>query len=440
MVHPDLGKCPRDRHLFGPGPKRILALDGGGVRGAITVAFLERIEQILDKRAGHEVRLGDYFDLVGGTSTGAIIAGALALGHRVSQVRQFYEERAHLAFKRQKWHLPYLKPKFDGRGLRAEIERVIGDCTLGDEQRLVTGLCIVTKRLDTGSPWILTNSPRAPYWETPVPDPATGKPHYIGNKHYRLSNLVRASTAAPHFFDPELLPITEGKDPLPHFVAAPFDQPLLARMLQAGLEYLGQRARPFKQLDGYGLFIDGGVSPYGNPSIALLLVASLTAFGLNWRLTPNDLALVSIGTGTFRPHISYNSLRFFGFPKLAFHALMSVMSDAEALTLTQMQWLGECASPWTINSEIKKLVGDGPTRGKLFRFFRYDIRLELDWIKQKLGVQLSTRDLDRFRAMDDPGVVEPLHALAHAAAEYQVKPEDWTNVFPPSIEHTNESS
>ena len=36
----------RDRHLFGPGPKRILSLDGGGVRGAISVAFLERIEKM----------------------------------------------------------------------------------------------------------------------------------------------------------------------------------------------------------------------------------------------------------------------------------------------------------------------------------------------------------------------------------------------------------
>jgi hypothetical protein len=431
MVHPDLRKCPRDRHLFGPGPKRILALDGGGVRGAITVAFLERIEQILDKCAGHEVRLADHLDLIGGTSTGAIIAGALALGHRVSQIREFYEERAYLAFKRQRWHIPYLKPKFDARGLRAEIERIVGDCALGDEERLVTGLCIVAKRLDTGSPWILTNSRCAPYWETPVPDPKTGKPPYIGNKHYRLSNLVRASTAAPHFFDPELLPIMEGKNPLPHFVAAPFDQPFFARILQAGLEYLRLRERPLTELDGYGLFIDGGVTPYNNPSIALLMVAAVAAFGLKWRLTPDDLTLVSIGTGAFRPRMSYEKLRFFGFPKLAFHALMSVMSDAETLTLTQMQWLGECASPWTINSEIKKLIGDGPPQGKLFRFFRYDIRLELAWIKEKLRIQLSAKDLDRFRAMDDPGIVEPLHALAHAAAEYQVKAEDWESLFPP---------
>ena len=59
----------RDRHLFGPGPKRVLALDGGGVRGALTVAFLERIEALLSERDGKEVRqevyYGDFRDLGG---------------------------------------------------------------------------------------------------------------------------------------------------------------------------------------------------------------------------------------------------------------------------------------------------------------------------------------------------------------------------------------
>src|SRR5919108_1042611 len=80
--------CERDMHLFCPGPKRILALDGGGVRGAISVAFLERIEALLSEHQGRPVRLGDYFHLVGGTSTGSIIAGALALGYRAEQVRE----------------------------------------------------------------------------------------------------------------------------------------------------------------------------------------------------------------------------------------------------------------------------------------------------------------------------------------------------------------
>src|SRR5258707_10375822 len=94
--------CDRDMHLFCGGPKRILSLDGGGVRGAISVAFLERIEEIFSQHqrqvasevlkakeiagAGteqladirrqletHTIRLSDRFDLVGGTSTGAVI-------------------------------------------------------------------------------------------------------------------------------------------------------------------------------------------------------------------------------------------------------------------------------------------------------------------------------------------------------------------------------
>ena len=72
---------------------------------------------------------------------------------------------------------------------------------------LITGFCIITKRMDTGSPWIISNNPRAPYWED-------GKNH-IGNKSYPLVNLVRASTAAPHFFDPELLPISQNEAALP---------------------------------------------------------------------------------------------------------------------------------------------------------------------------------------------------------------------------------
>jgi uncharacterized protein len=63
-----------------PGPKRILSLDGGGIRGNITVGFLEHIEMIVRGRIGSDARLADYFDVIGGTNTGAIIATMLALG------------------------------------------------------------------------------------------------------------------------------------------------------------------------------------------------------------------------------------------------------------------------------------------------------------------------------------------------------------------------
>src|ERR1700675_2275655 len=101
MERPD--SCSRDRHLFGPGKKRILALDGGGVRGALSIAFLERLEKILTEIEGRPVRLCDWFDLIGGTSTGAIIAAALALGYRVADIRTFYEQLAPKIFKKSFW-------------------------------------------------------------------------------------------------------------------------------------------------------------------------------------------------------------------------------------------------------------------------------------------------------------------------------------------------
>src|SRR5437764_4578763 len=96
-------RASRDRHLFDAGPKRVLSLDGGGVRGVISVAFLERIEAILSAYAGNDVRLGDYFDLIGGASTGAIIAGALALGKTTGELKNIYHRLAPLAFQRSRF-------------------------------------------------------------------------------------------------------------------------------------------------------------------------------------------------------------------------------------------------------------------------------------------------------------------------------------------------
>ena len=90
----------RDRHLFTPGPKRILALEGGGVRGIISLAYLERLEALLRERFGPEIVLADYFDLIGGTSGGATIATGLALGMPVAKLIGTYFNLAGKGFRR----------------------------------------------------------------------------------------------------------------------------------------------------------------------------------------------------------------------------------------------------------------------------------------------------------------------------------------------------
>ena len=404
----------RDHHLFGPGPKRLLALDGGGVRGALTVAFLERIESLLTERYGKEVRLGDYFDFIGGTSTGAIIAGALALGYRTEQVKDFYVRLAPSAFKGSRWRIPLLQAKFDASGLRTQIEAVVGNRVLKSTD-LITGYCLITKRMDTGSPWILANNPRAPYWKS-------SGPGEIGNEDYPLVNLVRASTAAPHFFDPELLPISHNETLLPDAVAKPLKMSP-ARAIYALLERLGLRHPAKIDSNNYGLFVDGGVTPHNNPSLALFQMTTLKPYRIEWPTGPDKLTIMSVGTGTYRPRLSYQNLGFARFTKLAFHALISLMTDAEVLVLALMQWLGECPAPWVINSEVGTLADVVPAGGKLFQFLRYDVRLEKEWLARELNIQITDDVLERLRGMDDPSMVDQLYEIGRRAAEKQVKPE-----------------
>ena len=70
--------------------RKLLALDGGGIRGLITVEVLAEIEDQLRRDRGDGFRLADEFDYVAGTSTGAIIATCLALGMSVAEIRDFY--------------------------------------------------------------------------------------------------------------------------------------------------------------------------------------------------------------------------------------------------------------------------------------------------------------------------------------------------------------
>ncbi|MBX3332378.1 MAG: patatin-like phospholipase family protein, partial [Nitrospira sp.] len=76
------------------GAKRILALDGGGIRGMMTIEILAAIEDLLRDAQPQEKRgsfvLADFFDFVAGTSTGAIIAACISSGMAVSAIREFY--------------------------------------------------------------------------------------------------------------------------------------------------------------------------------------------------------------------------------------------------------------------------------------------------------------------------------------------------------------
>ena len=110
-----------------PGPKKILALDGGGIRGMMTVEVLAEIESMLRQKLGRgdDFVLADYFDFVAGTSTGAIIAACISLGMKVSDIRTFYSSSGNDMFDKASL-LKRFRYKFEDEKLAAKMQDVFG--------------------------------------------------------------------------------------------------------------------------------------------------------------------------------------------------------------------------------------------------------------------------------------------------------------------------
>ena len=131
-------------------PKRILSIDGGGVRGVVAIAFLEALEARLKDEFGPQTTIRDHFDLIGGTSTGALLATGLALGKSPSQMLDLYFELAPKVFQRRMRRIKFLAPLFRSDELERQIMSVTEGRTLDTPDLKPGGLAIVTKRESAG--------------------------------------------------------------------------------------------------------------------------------------------------------------------------------------------------------------------------------------------------------------------------------------------------
>jgi hypothetical protein len=233
---------------WSPGPKRLLSLDGGGLRGLIALEVLARIEELLGAGDPSFV-LSDYFDYVAGTSTGAIIAAALSIGNRVDDVRRLYLEMAPEVFRRGRL-ATRLRSLYNEEALSSVLRRHLGaDTTLGSDT-LRTLLLVVLHRIDTDSIWPLSNHTRALYNDRRSCSMGS-------NLDLPLWQVVRGSAAAPVFFAPEAISVG-GRD---------------------------------------ALFEDGAVTTFNNPAPLLFEMATSPRYGLEWADGAEQLLLVSVGTG-----------------------------------------------------------------------------------------------------------------------------------------------
>lgn len=178
-------------------PLRVLSLDGGGMRGIYSAAYLARLCNRFAKRIGSEseIDLGSRFDLIVGTSTGAIIGCGLAKGVPLSEIVSLYKQNGKLIFNRP---LPSAKIRsiiMDVRkrgaslaagekALREALQRCLNNTTLGEiYTKRKIALSIPAVEMGRHGSWVFKT------------------PHIPGTNHrdddYSLVDVCMATSAAP---------------------------------------------------------------------------------------------------------------------------------------------------------------------------------------------------------------------------------------------------
>lgn len=343
-----------------PGSKKILALDGGGIRGMITVQVLAEIEELLRQKlaGGDDFRLSNYFDFVAGTSTGAIIAACIAAGMSVSEISKLYIESGEEMFDKASL-LKRFRYKYADEKLAQKLQSVFGkDTTLGSDT-LKTVLMMVMRNATTDSPWPVSNNPFAKYNQKCRED---GSPRDDCNLDLPLWQLVRASTAAPVYFPPEVVKL--GKH---EFV-----------------------------------FVDGGITMYNNPAFQAFLMATVEPYKMNWKTGEDAMLIISIGTGSSpRANISLDP----GDMNLLYNA-GSIPSALIAAALNEQDLLcrvfGKCLAGDELDREVGDLIGrKGPGGSeKLFTYVRYNAQLTAEGLKTLGLPDIRPEDVQKLDSVE----------------------------------------
>lgn len=214
---------------------KVLSLDGGGAKGVYTLGVLSEFERYVGRP------LGSYFDLIYGTSTGAIIASLLALGKSVSEIHELYTEVVPRVMNAG-WRLPWTARRYRSRMLRIEAERIFSDQYFDG---LKTALAIVAVDYDGARPLIFKSTSSLAIGRKASFEPGLGT---------TIRDALVASTAAFPFFE-----------------------------------------RPHIQTEGWGNpeVMDGGYAA-NNPTMLAI------ADALRIQSRPQELAVLSVGVGHYK--------------------------------------------------------------------------------------------------------------------------------------------
>ncbi len=370
-------------------PKKILACDGGGIRGLISVEILAKLEA--DLRAARNepgLVLADFFDFVCGTSTGAMVAACISAGMSMDEIRSFYTgsgkqmfDKASI-FKRLRYSYndeplaAKLRSEFD-RALRHRPTQQEPNATLGSTG-LRTLLMMVMRNHTTDSPWPVCNNPLAKYNQVARKD---------CNLRLPLWQLARASTAAPTYFPPEVVTFAPDTADEYQFV-----------------------------------FVDGGVTTYNNPAFLAFQMATAAPYAIDWATGADKLLIVSVGTGSAAdawPDLSAGDMNLLHYAKNLPGALMNAASAGWDMAC---RTLGACRFGGEIDREFRDMMTTddrmNSTCPKLFTYVRYNPELTrgaLDALGLAEVDPAKVRKLDSVDNIADVQRVGKAYAAHHLA-------------------------
>lgn len=337
------------------GRARLLSLDGGGIRGLFALQYAKRIETLLREKTGNRnLVLADHFHFIGGTSTGAIIAAFLSWGLSANEIEKLYCENAIAMFRKAGWSQRFTSNKFVAEGLTDFLKSFFVEdngkpSTLGTD-KLRTLLLVVTRNASTGSAWPISNNPAAKYNDVNMAG---------NNLQIPLWQLVRASTAAPTFFPPEIV------------------------------EVKGEKGEQFEFA-----FEDGGITPFNNPAYLMKIMATLPEYCLGWPTGTERMSLVSIGTGGTKLGRDQHKLDVLSQAKNLPSALIGSMQQYQDLLCRTH---GECRYGAVVDGEVGDMMR--PSEKADYLYARYDKIFTADDLKAAESVTKKGFTLDNLELM-----------------------------------------
>jgi patatin-like phospholipase/acyl hydrolase len=173
--------------------RRILSIDGGGIKGVFPASFLATVEDAIGRP------VADHFDMIVGTSTGGIIALGLGLGRTAREALRFYEELGPSVFSGWgvvKFFRKWVLAKYDATPLRTALVKNFGEKRLGESRKR---LIIPSLNLETGEVHLFKTAHH---------------PHLEVDYKVRAVDVALATGAAPTYFPSHVLgagvPLVDG--------------------------------------------------------------------------------------------------------------------------------------------------------------------------------------------------------------------------------------